>query len=393
MSKIKIHIKKLKAFTLVEMTLVALILWLLLPSIFSMYNFIIRSNKEINARQKAIQQWYEFFERLNILIQNYSIDYEEYYNRQMVWCVNSWWVLTWSDFEWNVWLSGYCSEFTAYWNNNSTWRKKNWNPMSTNWWDIYYCSSERNQGPNNHKTVVKNDNNTCGRIGNRQSFGQYAALFTDVKGDNAINHTNIVWDSDDEELWRILNDNVNAIEDSDHVQEIYLISHDGKNRLYFRRKIANKRWEFNQYKIQVLRLKWFDAWQKHNFNETTNNEWLYDGVIDTWACDASMWFNCSWPSVLWAYSDYNLPNDADDWWIDFTYWPTTVSMRNIWISPKGDSDLFRSLDSHQINPSMRIMVVNWVYIPYDDSSLSNSISDFKVPLQTTINMKDFYEEY
>ena len=51
----KIRLKNIKAFTLIEMMLVALILGILLPSMFSMYGFIIRSNKEVNARQVAIQ--------------------------------------------------------------------------------------------------------------------------------------------------------------------------------------------------------------------------------------------------------------------------------------------------------------------------------------------------
>ena len=45
---------------------------------------MIKSNKEFNLRQTAIQEGYEFFEKLNILMQDYTIDYEEYDNRQMV---------------------------------------------------------------------------------------------------------------------------------------------------------------------------------------------------------------------------------------------------------------------------------------------------------------------
>ena len=77
-------VKKKSAFTLIEVTLVAVILGILIPSIFSIYNFIVKSNREVRARQDAIQQGYEFFEKLNIWLQNYTIDYEEYYNRQMV---------------------------------------------------------------------------------------------------------------------------------------------------------------------------------------------------------------------------------------------------------------------------------------------------------------------
>ena len=102
-------------FTLVELLYVIIIISIIIPCIFGIYSFIIKSNREVSARQAAIQQWYEFFERLNILMQDYTIDYEEYFNRQMVWCVNNWWdLLTWVNFERNIWLSWYCTEFTRW---------------------------------------------------------------------------------------------------------------------------------------------------------------------------------------------------------------------------------------------------------------------------------------
>lgn len=384
----RIRLRKIKAFTLIEMTLVAIILWILLPSIFSMYGFIIRSNKEVNARQTAIQWWYEFFERLNILMQDYSVDYEEYYNRQMVWCMDDW--LNWNTFKRDVWLSWYCSEFTAYWNNNSIWR------IASTGRDLYYCTT-RHFGQDDRfvsRVVIQNQ---CGRIGTQQSFGQYANLFIDVKWSELVNW-DVVWTSDDEELWRIVNTNgVNAIEDSDHIQEIYLISHDGKDRLYFRRKLVHQEWDHLQYKIQMLRLKWFDAWQQHNFDKTTGNPWIYDWIIDTWACDASMWFRPEdtegRDSVWWVYSDYYIPATVDDCWVDITQWVTTVRLWNISISPLNDSDLYWADEDYQINPSMRLLIVNWVYgAIYGTGYFSSSINDFNVPLETTINMKDFYKE-
>jgi hypothetical protein len=42
---------------------------------------------------------------------------------------------------------------------------------------------------------------------------------------------------------------------------------------------------------------------------------------------------------------------------------------------------------------MKIFVVNGVYFPQISSgSIGSSILDFKVPLETTIDMKDFYKE-
>jgi hypothetical protein len=84
------------------------------------------------------------------------------------------------------------------------------------------------------------------------------------------------------------------------VQELYLISQDGRNRLYFRRKLI-KQQDINGngigtgeqlYVLQMLRLRGFDAGTLHNFDtvDGNTNPGLYDGKIDTWACDYSQGF-------------------------------------------------------------------------------------------------------
>ena len=375
--------RKYNSFTLIELLFVTVIIGFIMPIMVWVYSFLLKSNKDLVARQTAIQQWYEFFERLNILMQDYSVDYEEYYNRQMVWCV-AWWG-TGANFKWNIWISGYCTQFTAYWNENST-KKNLWNNGTINgsYHDIYNCSSVEQANMYWSPNTVKWD---CWRTWSKQSFGQYKALFTDVK--------RISLDDDDEDLWHIVNDNdIRAIRDDKNIQEIYLISHDGKKRLYFRRRLVTQSSGYAQYRIQLLRLRWFDAWQKHDFS-TTGNEWLYDWQVDTWACDHSMWFDPinKIHSVWWAYSEYYLPENADDCWIDLTYWKTNLYTRNISISPLWDPDLFWAEQDRQINPYMTIFILNWVYLPeFFGKTVGSSIMDFKVPLKTTINMKDFYKE-
>ena len=408
------HFKKY-AFTLVELIFVAMIIALIMPEMFSLYNFMIKSNREIIARQQAIQQWYEFFERLNILMEDYTIDYEEYYNRQMVWCVWVWASLkNGTDFKRNVGLQWYCTNFTAYGNEN--------NNLSSHpeYSDIYYCTSDNskiNGGNEKNAKIVRQHN--CGKtsaqssINNyRQSYGQYANLFTDVKGGGMWT---VIWNEDDEELWYLFSDDsqIDSIENSDNIQELYLISHDWDRRLYFRRVLDKSKVDedgnikYKQYKIQMLRLRWFDAWRMHNFNIiSTDNKWIYDGVIDTWACDTSMWFepdnknndNCNNPnsegnSVCWAYSEYYLPENVDDCWIDLTHWSTDLFARKITISPRWDSDLYWAKEEKQINPYMKIMIINRIYLPsivWNGRRMANTISEFSVPLETTINMKDFY---
>ena len=306
-------------------------------------------------------------------MEDYTIDYEEYYNRQMVGCV---WDERWDSFKWTV-NGWYCTNFTAYWNSYTDRNNR------TDGYNIYHCSSS-NTDRERGKHV---DENNCCRHWKWQSYWQYAALFTDAKS--------YVSDEDDEELGYLLNNSVDAIKDADNIQELYLISHDWKRRLYFRRKnVATE--DEPHYKIQILRLRWFDAWEKHNFG-ASDNKWVYDWVLDTWACDYSMWFEPAnrTNSVGWAYGWYYLPQNVNDCWVDFTQWSTNVSDWKIAISPKWDADLYRAKEDKQINAYMRIMTVNSIYWPalFGSWDITESIKNFKVPLQTTINMKDFYRWY
>ena len=47
---------------------------------------IIRLKTDIDARHILIQNTYDVMEKLNGRFQDYTIDYEEYFNRQMVGC-------------------------------------------------------------------------------------------------------------------------------------------------------------------------------------------------------------------------------------------------------------------------------------------------------------------
>jgi hypothetical protein len=57
-----------------------------------------------------------------------------------------------------------------------------------------------------------------------------------------------------------MEEGIDAIEDPNNIQELYLISHDGDRRLYFRRKLDRQETDetgkkYKQYKIQMLRLR------------------------------------------------------------------------------------------------------------------------------------------
>ena len=75
-----------KAFTIVELLFVIIIISLLVPMIFGIISDMHKQKVEIEAKQQVMLQGYQLFEKINVLLQNYTIDYEEYFNRTMVGC-------------------------------------------------------------------------------------------------------------------------------------------------------------------------------------------------------------------------------------------------------------------------------------------------------------------
>lgn len=71
-----------------------------------------------DARQTLIQQTNDIMNRFSILFQDYTIDYEEYFNRKMVGC-NSSNLKKGANFNRNIDTDiGHCNTFTAYGNEN-----------------------------------------------------------------------------------------------------------------------------------------------------------------------------------------------------------------------------------------------------------------------------------
>jgi hypothetical protein len=250
---------------------------MLVGIIFSTYINIKKSEWEIGTQQIIIQESNNFLERLHELSLDYSIDYEEYFNRYHEGCgtaQNIW-------FSWNQTWS--CTTFTKYGNNSN----RNC---------LYYCDSSTTNWYNSLSwwyTVYPLNpiwSSCVGSIKN-QCFWEYKFQFRDIT-DWYLNNGNdaFVWE------WPI------AIAKNTWVQELYLINKDWDHRVYFRRKLLtgiDLNWDWlstgkneSLYTIQTLKLKWFDAGIWNNFN--TWYWWVYDWFIDTRACDAEAGFACSW---------------------------------------------------------------------------------------------------
>lgn len=387
-----------KWFTLIEVIIVLSIFFVLISIIFGAYSRLVRTKYSIQAKQSLIQSSYYMLEKLNIELKNYTVDYEEYFNRKMVGCDGA---NYWDAFEWNVnsWVQNWnCDNFTSFGNKNSilAWNK--------NIARLFSCSSE--SWYNTPDLVIQDnsiqDGSWCFNIWVfdynswfQQSFGQYKQQFWDYKDDSG-KWVWVVWDDDDEDVWMW----PIAIWDAQNIKELYLISQDGTKRIMFRRKLVqsgdrNKdgvvSWDSEYwYNLQMLRLRWFDAWNTHSFDDSIA-EWIYDGKVDTWACDYAGWFVCNGSGVWWAYSWFNLPLNNSDGRVNMFEKNLTISNFNIVISPdKNPQYTWREPDK-QINPFITLTVESKLYgqIRYKKLWIW-SLDDFQLSLQTTFDTKNFY---
>lgn len=390
--------RKIKGFTLIEMLIVLTIFFVLLSVVLGIYSQLIRTKYTIQAKQTLIQSSYYMFEKLNLELKNFTVDYEEYFNRKMVGCD---WSAYWDNFKRNV-NSGnndwHCDNFTYFGNRNSI-------ALATETENIlYYCSSQ--SWYSTPELVIESDSIQAGTwcfsgslISNswyQQSFGQYAQQFWDYK-DDIWKWVGVRLDDDDEDVWRW----PVSIADTNNIKELYLISQDWTKRIMFRRKMIesgdwNRDWVTWSddseiwYNLQMLKLRWFDAWSNHDFN-ISNSSWVYDGRVDTRACDYAWWFICNGSGVWSVYSGFNLPADKDDGWVSVFEKNLTISDFNIIISPNKNPNFARNETGNQINPYITLTITSKLYWQIRYKKLWFwSLDDFQLSLQTTFNTKNFY---
>lgn len=356
----------------------------------TIFIYVYKTKGALEARQTVTKESYFFLEKLQVMSKDYSIDYEEYRNRKQVWCTAP------NNPVWS-WTS-HCTMMTYYWNRN------NLHDVDYSLHQLYYCStlsadwgtvwpvSNFASNSNCRDTAVAiwwvaSSNVASWFI---QSYGQYKNMFIDVKDDVDF----VPWvikDDDDTDLWiwpvAVYQTNTN------YPQELYLISNDKQRKLLFRRKLKEQfdyNWDWiikdseKLYSIQVLQLRWFDAWVSHNFD--TNSQWVYDWDIDTWACDYSLWFICNGASVSWAYVDFRMPSSGDDGWQDLLTNDITISKRNIVLSPLTDPNLSWADNESQVNPFFTINFTANLYGKNRNLKIPrNQMDQYSLKLQTTFS--------
>lgn len=401
---------------------------------------------EVEARSTLIQTTYDLVEKVNALLQNYTIDYEEYFNRQMVGCnlnqsspfadINNYSIahgFTWNvtgmvaaPFAGNQWNgvggSGNCAMWTAYGNETAM-----VSPASTyvsshtqhkvyacflsatadqEWWwawsdrmSIWFAYTSPatscavrlfNTVPNNYLTTSVD---FAAGVPFRQAYGQYAANFIDVR-DDVDDKPGRAWDDDDTNIGK----GPVAIQDNQRVQELYLISKDKKKRLMLRRKLLEKQdfdgnaiysWFETRYAIQMLQLKAFDAGENHDF-DATQYTGVYDGIVDTWACDADAGYVCNGPSLNGIYAAYNLPSNGDDGWVNITSDEISASSWNFVITPTKDPSASRWEQEYQLNPFITMSLQTVMYGKKRYQKIGKQIQRVTFEIQTAFNVKTYY---
>ena len=153
-------------------------------------------------------------------------------------------------------------------------------------------------------------------------------------------------------------------------------SYDIFSRLLKNRIILLTGENYDIYKVQVLRLKWYDAGTSQNFTSATSS-WRFDWFIDTWACDFSQGYICNWNIVTW---DFKLPNSFYDWRVDITSDKVTVSDFRIDIYPNKDPYL-DTWSENILDPYIKITITMNLY---------NKPSEDEITLSTTLSFKNSY---
>ena len=356
---------KKKWFTLVEILLVVIISGSLFTTIYSVMTTLPKVKLFNDARMQLIEQSNEVMNRFAVLFQDYTIDYEEYFNRERVGK--------------QLDPTGtYYENFSHYGNQTSV------PSVNTGYHYVRYFDS-------NTPTLPAN--------ATKLSYGQYKAMFwnmgkdTDGQGKfNLINEqrderfTN-VGDADDKDLgtWSV------AFSDA-HPKELYLISHDGTRRLFLRRKQICKEAtnpETCSYTIQMLKLRGFDAGSKHKFEAADSK--TYDGEIDTRACDAGEGFICDGNNISKdLYPKYKLPFNVDDGWVNL--FDKAISIENwyITLTPNKNPDYAWKEKEAQINPYIKMVMTTKLNASALPTIVKKMLKDYTFTLQTSFDTKSFY---
>lgn len=320
------------AFTLIEILIWITLFSIIVTSWFYAFSAVWVWKIKLIWKTDIEKESYFFSEKLFEEIKKWwLIDYEEYFNRKVVWDsqFQSWHYLR------NTW-------FWNFWSGWLTW--------STNYWDYYYfCRSTDTQSMwtgwcynnvyNNYWVSV---------LWIPQRYWQYSFQFIDYNSNinsdfwlfwDEDSNWSIVGDDDDESIWMW----PEVFSNTWDIQELYLISWDKKTRTLFRWKVIddpdrpatsswcnftnpkNPTWAWCLWTIEYLRLNIKDWGINHSKSWT----WLYDWNPETWIINPD--FAWTWWIIAWSNS----------WNYRVSLFPKTINVEDVkfFLYPNKDLNL------------------------------------------------------
>jgi len=287
-------------------TLIEIMVWILIVSIvliwwFQALIFTTIWKSKLIQRTDIQKESFYFTEKLFEMIKQWwTIDYEEYFNRKVIW--NS----TYSSWHFSI-----PSGFWNYW--------KWWNLWNSNFWDeFYYCRSDDWTKMTWTWCVTKFNSWPTNYSWKQQRYWEYSLQFIDYNSNydndwwtpwDEDGDWNIIWDDDDEYLgsWPV------AFEEWKNIKELYLINGNKTERTLFRWVVDkdpyspwncsldwlnNITWTWCIWNIEYLKLDWKDRWMNHDLTTTWSTQ--YDWITDTWLInpDFTSWIE----KVAWSGS-------------------------------------------------------------------------------------------
>ncbi len=311
------HIKnKFKAFTLIEIAVWILIFSIIIVSWFYSLSALmiwkVKLIEETEIEKRAFYFSEKFFEMVK---KWWEIDYEEYFNRKVVWTT-----------DYLSWHYEIPTGFGNFWNGGKV---ENVSSVPNDYWDLYYyclspdtwvfmwtwwCVTVNNDSDWIPWWISDTDYSL-----EPQRYWQYTFHFRDYNvnaDDDEWDEdwdSSIIWDDDDEILWNW----PTAFEAWVPIKELYLINGKRDKRTLFRWTVsADPEWlpfscDFTTepetptgsgclWTIEFLKLEWKDWWMNHNSGSIDNNGTQYDWIIDTWIIDPEFAW---WTTDIIAWSN------------------------------------------------------------------------------------------
>lgn len=371
--------QKNKGFTIVELIVCMALFSLLIVGAFDVFWKIsvwkVRVSNKLDADKDIFYSLEKFF---YLVKSGWDIDYEEYWNRSVIWTSTSSW---------------YYNKFSWYGNYGSWWNMVN--DLQIFWDNFYFCRSNVWEIMGSTWCLDNFNWNSWSYLWTPQRYWQYALQSIDFNSNADADWVlawdengdwKITWDDDDDDMW-VWPESISWNE----VKELYLIKN-WKNpvrnyfRLIYRRDPDapssavcdpwTNSFSWCVWNIQTFKMVWMDLWSSHN--------WVYDWKIDTWCCDSD--YNCSWNTTI---SGCQIPLESDiisnTWsWVDIFPSYFNVKEAKFFVYPNKDykSSWKEDWDNIAINPYVRIKLNIW----FAWKERARMWSDVQMSLYTTLNL-------